>query len=110
MDFEAFDDRWLNLSPVPDLWPSSPPAATATQRTNAPQSDDGLDDDSGDDDDGLYGDASPGGLRDDCSESSFGNEEQVVVAAEQYSWKIDHAKGDHKFRGVLACCTSANID
>ena len=85
IDFEAFDDRWLNLSPVPDLWLSSPPAATATQRTNAPQSDDGLDDDSGDDDDGLYGDASPGGLRDDCSESSFSNKEQVVVAAEQYS-------------------------
>jgi hypothetical protein len=52
-----------------------------TQRTNALQSDDSLDDDSGDDD-GLYGDASLGGLRDDCSESSFGNEELVVVAAE----------------------------
>jgi hypothetical protein len=107
MDFEAFDDEWLNLSPLPDLWPSPSPAATATQLTNEPQSDDSLDDDSGDDD-GLYGDASPGGLGDDCSESSFGDEEQVVVAAEQYSWKIDHAKGDHKFRGVLACCTSAN--
>ncbi|CAN9215689.1 unnamed protein product [Alternaria alternata] len=81
---EAFDDELLNLSPLPDLWPSSSPTATATQRTNAPQSDNGLDDDSGDDD-GLYGDASPGGLRDDCSESSFGNKEQVVVAAEQYS-------------------------
>jgi hypothetical protein len=97
MDFEAFDEEWVNLSPLPNLWPSSPPAATATQRTNAPQSDDG-----------LYGDASPGGLRDDCSESSFGHEEPVVVAAEQYSWKMDYAKGDHKFRGVLACCTSAN--
>jgi hypothetical protein len=107
MDFEAFDEEWVNLSPLSNLWPSSPPAATATQRTNALQSDDGLDDDSGDDD-GLYGDASPGGLRDDCSESSFGNEELVVVAAEQYSWKMDYAKGDYKFRGVLACCTSAN--
>ncbi|CAN9385396.1 unnamed protein product [Alternaria alternata] len=84
MDFEAFDDEWLNLSPLPDLWPSPSPAATATQLTNEPQSDDSLDDDSGDDD-GLYGDASLGGLGDDCSESSFGDEEQVVVAAEQYS-------------------------
>jgi hypothetical protein len=25
------------------------------------------------------------------------------VAAEQYSWKIDHAKGDHKFKRVLVC-------
>ncbi|CAN9196024.1 unnamed protein product [Alternaria alternata] len=77
--------------------PSPSPAATATQLTNEPQSDDSLNDDSGDDD-GLYGDASPGGLGDDCSESSFSDKEQVVVAAEQYSWKIDYAKGDYKFR------------
>ena len=110
MDFKAFDDRQLNLSLVPNLQLSSPPAATATQRTNAPQSDDSLDNDSRDDDDRLYSNASPGGLRDDCSESSFSNKEQVVVAAEQYSQKINYAKGDYKFRGVLACCTSANIN
>ncbi|CAN9216863.1 unnamed protein product [Alternaria alternata] len=99
-DGDAYGARFghkLNLSLLPDLWPSPSPAATATQLTNELQSDDSLDDDSGDDD-RLYGDASLGGLGDDCSESSFSDKEQVVVAAEQYSWKIDHAKGDYKFR------------
>lgn len=101
MDSDAFDDALLNPSPLRDteLWPSSPPAAIATQPGNDQQSDDSLDDSSGDDD-GLYGDASPSGLGDDCSEGSFGDEEQVVVAADQYSWKMDHSQGDHKFKGV----------
>lgn len=116
MDLEAFNDELLDPSPAQDidLWPSSPAAAIATPPRNEPQSDDSLDDGSGDDD-GLYGDVSPGRLGDDCSEGSFGDEEQVVVAADQYSWKIDHAKGDHKFKGVLVCgrlraYTSANRD
>ena len=92
MDFEAVNNEFFNQSPLPDLRPSS--------WTNEPQSDDSLEDDSGDDD-GLYGDASLGGRGDDCSEDSFGDEELVVVEAEQYAWKIDHAKGDHKFKGVL---------
>jgi hypothetical protein len=97
MDSDAFDEELLNPSPLRDteLWPSSPPA----EPRNEQQSDDSLDDGSGDDD-GLYGDASLGGLGDDCSEDSFGDEEQVVVAADQYSWKMDHSKGDHKFKGV----------
>jgi hypothetical protein len=104
MDFDAFDDELLNPSPLrdTDLWLSSPPTAIATQLRNEQQSDDSIDDDSGDDD-GLYGDASLDGLGDNCSEGSFGDEEHVVVAADQYSWKIDHSKGDHKFKGVLMC-------
>jgi hypothetical protein len=27
----------------------------------------------------------------------------VVVASDQYSWKIEHARGDHKFKGALRC-------
>ena len=107
MDFKAFNDEQLNLSPLPNLWLSPSPAATATHLTNELQSDDSLDDDSRDND-GLYGDASLGGLGDDYSESSFSNKEQVVVVVEQYSQKIDYAKEDYKFRGMLACYTSAN--
>jgi hypothetical protein len=93
VDFEAFDREFLDPSPRRDmdgLWPSSPPAATAAQ-----PSDDSLDEGSGDDDN-----ASPGELGDDCSEGGFGDEEHVLVASDQYSWKIDHAKGDHKFKGA----------
>jgi hypothetical protein len=114
MDSDAFDNELLNHSPLrdTDLWPSSPPAAIATESSNEQQSDNNVGADSGDDDsldadsgddDGLYSDASPGGPRDDCSEGSFGDEEQVVVAADQYLWKIDHSKGDHKLKGVLVC-------
>ena len=105
MDINTFDDELLNLSPLrdADLWPSSPPpTAIATQLRIEQQNNDSTDDESGDDD-GLYGDASPGEIRDDCSEGSFGDEEHVVVAADQYSWKIDHSKGDHRFRGMLVC-------
>jgi hypothetical protein len=38
-------------------------------------------------------------------EGSFGDVEQVVVAADQYSWKIDHARGDHKMKGMLCILT-----
>lgn len=107
MDFDAFEDELLNLSPPRDIdrWPDSPPAVIATQPTDAQQSDDsdgdGSDGDGFGEDDGPYAETSPGKLRDDCSEGSFGDEEQVIVAADQYSWKIDHSKGDHKFKGVL---------
>lgn len=101
MDFDALDDEFLNLSPSPDIdiWPTSPPPIIATQPVDAQQRDDS-DDDASEDDDGLYGDASPGETRDDGSEGSFGDDEQVVVAADQYSWKIEHSRGDHKLRGV----------
>ena len=101
MDLDAFDEELFNQSPlcdIDDLWPSSPPTATATQLINEQQSDGGLDEGSGDDD-GLYDDASACEIRDDASESTFGDEEHVLVASDQYSWKIDHAKGDHKLKG-----------
>jgi hypothetical protein len=102
MDFEPFNNEFLNQSPLPNLWLSSPPAATAIPLTNEPESHDSLDDNS-EDDDGLYDHASPGECRDDCSEGGFSDEEQVVEAAEQYCWKIDHGKGDHKFKGMFMC-------
>lgn len=104
MDFDAFEGELLNLSSPQDRdrWPDSPPAVIATQPTNAQQSDDSDSDGSGEED-GLYAETSPSELIDDCSEGSFGDEEQVIVAADQYLWKIDHSKGDHKFKGVLVC-------
>lgn len=33
-------------------------------------------------------------------EDSFGDEEQVSVGSEQFSWKINHAKGDFKLNGM----------
>src|SRR5688572_7019152 len=93
VDFNAFDEELLNPSPlrdIDDLWPSSPPTATATQLINAQlineqQSDCSLDEGSGDDD-GLYDDALASEIRDDCSEGTFGDEEHVLVASDQYSW------------------------
>jgi hypothetical protein len=109
MDSEAFNNEFLSPSPRPDLSLSLAPAATATQLTNEPLSDDGLDENSGDDD-GLYGDTSLGEFEGEISESGFGEGEEVVVASEQYSWKIDHAKGDHKFKRVLVCIHAQNSD
>lgn len=102
MDFDACNEELLNRSPrydIDDLWPSSPPPTTATQPINEQQSDGSLDDGSGDDDE-LYEDVLACEVRDDCSEGTFGDEEHVLVASDQYSWKIDHAKGDHKMKGT----------
>lgn len=49
-----------------------------------------------DDDDGLYTDTLPPSLDD----GSFGDDEEVDVAVDAQSWKIDHSKGQHKLRGV----------
>lgn len=53
-----------------------------------------------DDEDGLYDANALHYLEDDDREGSFGDGEQVVVASDQYSWKINHARGDHKFKGA----------
>ena len=54
------------------------------------------------DEDGTYqrpaGEIVPGG-EDDAENGSFGDEEQVVVASDLYSWKVDHSKGEHKLKG-----------
>jgi hypothetical protein len=33
------------------------------------------------------------------SEDGFGNEEDVDVAVDAYTWKIDHSSGHHRLRG-----------
>jgi hypothetical protein len=35
------------------------------------------------------------------SEDGFGNEEDVDVAVDAYTWKIDHSSGHHRLRGQL---------
>lgn len=35
------------------------------------------------------------------SEDGFGNKEVVDVAADAYTWKIDHSSGHHRLRGAL---------
>lgn len=35
------------------------------------------------------------------SEDGFGNEEDVDVAVDAYTWKIDHSSGHHRLRGPL---------
>lgn len=54
-----------------------------------------------DDEDGLDDADAVHYLEDDDHEGSFGDSEQVAVASDQYSWKINHARGDHKFKGAL---------
>lgn len=53
-----------------------------------------------DDEDGLDNAVAAHYLEDDDHEGSFGDSEQVAVASDQYSWKINHAGGDHKFKGA----------
>lgn len=85
MDFDACENELLNLSSPQDIdrWPDSPPAVIATQPMNAQQSEDS-DGDGSREEDGLYAETSPGELRDDCSKGTFGDEEQVIVVADQY--------------------------
>ncbi|PVH90186.1 hypothetical protein DM02DRAFT_683926, partial [Periconia macrospinosa] len=119
MDFDAFNEELSNPSlfydiddyNIDDLWLRSPPPATATQPINEQQSDGSLNDGSGDDDE-LYENTLACEIRDDGSEGTFGDEEHVLVASDQYSWKIDHAKGDHKIkvRDFVAATESASFD
>jgi hypothetical protein len=52
-----------------------------------------------DNDDGLHYRRSIDDER-DLENVSFGDDEQVDVASESYSWKIDHSKGEHKLKGI----------
>ena len=47
-------------------------------------------------------DFSPAHLSDEVDDGSFGDNEQVNVAADSYTWKIDHSKGHHKLRGEFS--------
>ena len=53
-----------------------------------------------DDDDGLYYRRTSIDDERDLENVSFGDDEQVDVASESYSWKIDHSKGEHKLKGI----------
>jgi hypothetical protein len=48
-----------------------------------------------DDDDGLHAE----NLLSPLDDGSFGDDEEVDVAANSHAWKIDHTKGQHKLRG-----------
>jgi hypothetical protein len=58
-----------------------------------------------DDEDGLDDTLALQHQVDHKDEGSFGDVEQVVVATDQYSWKIDHARGDYKIKGLLSILT-----
>jgi hypothetical protein len=103
MELGGFDEEFLNLSTVNDsnLWPSSPPNSLARHPLPELDGEDCSDETSGDEH--SHDEVAHWPLKDECSEGSFGDEEQVLVASDQYSWKIDHAKGDHKFKGASRC-------
>ncbi len=42
-----------------------------------------------------------GGFRYEESDNGFGNEEEVYIATEQQSWRINHYTGVHRYRGML---------
>jgi hypothetical protein len=102
MDIQDFNEDFLDFSPInsdnlfSDLLPASPAREPLVE-----QHSDGSTHGTSDDEDGLDDPVALQHLEDDCSEGSFGDGEQVVVASDQYSWKIDHASGDHKFNGTL---------
>lgn len=81
---------------------SSPLAITPSHLEDDQQDDDSLSNTSGDDD-GLYNNALSNLPRDDYSEDSSEGEEQVMIAEDQYLWKIDHSRGDHRLKGMVTC-------
>jgi hypothetical protein len=83
-------DLYLNLS-VASLLRHARPERDSDSSEHAPS----------DDEEELHDHVALEHLEDDENESGFGDSEQVVIASDQYSWKIDHARGDHKFRGTL---------
>jgi hypothetical protein len=104
MDMHDFNEEFLNFSPIhsDNLFPDSLPTSPAREPLLEQHSDGGTHKTS-DDEDGLDDPVGLQHLEDDCSEGSFSDGEQVVVASDQYSWKIDHASGDHKFNSTLRC-------
>ena len=101
MDVDDFETTFLGFSPIDrgDLFSDSPVASPARSLALEQYDDSNPPNSSDDDEDGL-GDY-VGHAADDWEEGSFGDNEQVVVASNYYSWTIDHARGDHKLRGAL---------
>lgn len=44
----------------------------------------------------------------ESEDGNFGDDELVEVAADSYTWKVDHSKGDHKLRGLFTPPTIAH--
>ncbi|KAH7334190.1 hypothetical protein BKA66DRAFT_480077 [Pyrenochaeta sp. MPI-SDFR-AT-0127] len=112
MSFEEYDE-FLNFSPNFDSnGYSCSPSATIKRHAISEQGDADTSNEASGDEDGLNDDGPSCHIEDDFSEGSFGDEEQVVVASDQYSWKIDHAKGDHKFKAqdFVATTKSTSFD
>jgi hypothetical protein len=102
MNSDEIDESFLTFSPIAinDICPNpsitSPPRLTRSERDSesskhAPS----------DDEDELHADVTLQHLEDDDNEGGFGSDEEVVIASDRYSWKIDHARGDHKFKGTF---------
>lgn len=62
-----------------------------------------------DDEDGLYHEEPFGGAEQEFEDGSFGDEEEVVVASDSYSWRIDHSKGEHKLNGKKAWARNVEV-
>lgn len=84
----------LGCPATSSVWPLPP---GRRYDSDSPSSSD--DDDDNNDNDNVLGDYA-GPEADDWDEGSFGDDEQVAVASDLYSWKIDHARGDHKLQGA----------
>lgn len=105
MNFDELDDDFLNFSPIhsDNLFPASLPASPAGNSIHE-QDGDGELYESSDNEDAT----AVQHLEDDSDDGSFGDGEQVAVASDQYSWKINHTRGDHKFKGALRCIRGHN--
>jgi hypothetical protein len=81
MDFQHFDDTFLDLSPMNsnNLFPSSLPASPVL----IPEQDgESSLHETSDEEDGLDDNVALQYLEDDCNEGSFGDSEQVVVVSD----------------------------
>jgi len=54
-----------------------------------------------DNEDGLHGGVTTADHALEDEDGSFGDDEHVVVGSRQHSWKINHATGDHKLKGMF---------
>jgi hypothetical protein len=101
MDIPDFDEGFdFSLINSDNLFPDSLTASPAREPI-LEQNSDSSSHEASDDEDGLDDRVALQHVEDNCNEGSFGDGEQVVVASDQYSWKIEHARGDHKFKGAF---------
>jgi hypothetical protein len=98
------DETPLPSSPPQDETPlpSSPPTNGSVRESVLSVICDGDLDGASEDEDGLNVGRALLDFASDYGDDGF-SDEQVAVASEQYSWKINHAKGDHKLKGTFEC-------